>query len=75
MRDVVETGIEATRFFHENEAAVAANLDLWKWRNDEYPSWFKTEIMIWYSRHKAVEMHRNDAAAEYARRKAKQRRR
>ena len=72
---MVETGIEASRAFHENEAAVAANLDLWKWRQDEYPSWFKAEVMIWYSRHRAVEIHRADAAAEYARRKARAKRR
>jgi len=41
---------------------MSAGLDYWKWRNDEYPPWFRAEVVAWYELDGLVKMHAEDAA-------------
>lgn len=69
LKRTIKTGIEMSTLLTEWEAAHAANLDLFKWETDEYPSSFKAKVMGWYSRHTELELHRQDAVARSANRK------
>jgi len=53
----------------EWEAAHAANLDLHKWEEGEYPPSFKAKVIAWHTRHQEIELHRSDAV-EKARKRA-----
>ncbi|RPJ40042.1 MAG: hypothetical protein EHM35_00100 [Planctomycetaceae bacterium] len=55
----------------EWEAAHAANLDLYKWDQGEYPTAFMARVLAWFSRHRELEMHRDDAVARAMERKGK----
>jgi hypothetical protein len=55
----------------EWEAAHAANLDLYKWDQGEYPPAFMARVLAWYSRHRELDMHRDDAVARAMARRTK----
>lgn len=58
--------------FEQWEAAIAAGAtltELMMWDNNEIPSWFKALVVAWYDKHILVDNHRQDAAAESAKRK------
>ena len=55
----------------EWEAAHAAGLDLNKWEEGEYSPSFKAKVIAWHSRHVELDLHRQDAVARAAARKAK----
>ncbi len=61
MRHTVATDIELSPALLEWEAAHAAGVDLWKWDNGEYGSQFQAKVIAWYTRHKELELHRQDA--------------
>jgi len=50
---------------------MAAGLDYWKWRNDEYPTWFKAEVIAWWELDGLVKMHAEEAAQDAAEKKSK----
>lgn len=64
LKGKINSGITFGRSFAEAEACVAANLSYDKWRlTEEYPSWFKAEVVVWYENHNLVAMHQRAAEA------------
>jgi hypothetical protein len=55
--------------YTEWDAAVACNLDLWKWINDEYPNWFKAKVIAFSEDRKLVKLHTEDALATESKRR------
>lgn len=67
----VNPQIEYSSAFSEWEAATAAGLDMYKWENLHYPSWFRARVLAWYKAHVLVEAHTQDAVNAKMRQKMK----
>ena len=67
----VNPHISYGRTFEEWEAATSANLDLWRWVNDEYPAWFKVKVVAFNRLRVLVELHKSDAVAKKSKQKMK----
>ena len=65
----VQAGIRYSQHYAETAACIAAGCDLWKWRNNEYPSWFKAEVMVWHEKSNLIALHNMDAAYRKQRKK------
>lgn len=50
---------------------MAAGLDYWKWRNDEYPPWFRAEVVAWYELSGLIRMHSEDASQKASEKRSK----
>jgi hypothetical protein len=67
----VNPQITYSNAFGEWEAATAANLDMYKWEQGLYPSWFKARVLAWYSASRLVKAHIEDALNAKMRQKRK----
>lgn len=65
----VVTGISHGRSFTEAQACMGAGLDYWKWRNGDYPPWFRAEVVAWYELSSLVKRHTEVAAEKAAKAK------
>lgn len=50
---------------------MAAGLDYWKWRNEEYPLWFRAEVVAWYELSGLIKMHVDEASQKAAEKKSR----
>ena len=57
----VQTGIRYSQYYAEPDACIAAGCDLWRWRQGEYPGWFKAEVMVWYAKRSDIALNVEDA--------------
>lgn len=57
LRPGINVGISYGRSFVEANACMAAGLDYWKWRNDEYSSEFRAEVVAWYELNHLISSH------------------
>jgi hypothetical protein len=71
LRGAVATGIEVSASTAIYDALVEAGLDLWKWENEEYPSWFLAQVMEWAKNRALRRDHVEDAKDAAIRRRSK----
>ena len=69
----IKTGITETPAMTEYEAVVAAGLDLWKWEQQEYPTWFRANVLAWHTGHVLKEIHSQDVVSSVMESKRKKR--
>lgn len=51
------------------QAATAAGLDMWKWENGEYPTWFMERTMAWWNMSNVMSAHMEDAKYKHSKKK------
>lgn len=57
LRPGLKVGITYGRSFTEAQACMKAGLDYYMWRTDEYPMWFKAEVVGWYELNGLIDAH------------------
>jgi hypothetical protein len=67
----VRAGIAYNSSFAEAEACIAANLNYYKWRLDEYPQWLKAEVVAWHQLSKLIDSHVKAAEAKHVEKMSK----
>jgi hypothetical protein len=61
--------------FVEWDAALSANLDLWKWELGIYPKWFKVRVIAFHNMRNVVATHTEDQKAIEMEREARRKKR
>ena len=67
----IRVGIEYNKSFAEADACIAAGLDYYEWRNDNYPQWLKSEVVAWHQMSGLIRSHVKSAEAKHSERKGK----
>lgn len=67
----VNSGITYNKSYSEIEACVAAGLDYYLWRTNEYPDWLKAEVVTWHRLRGLVTAHQKSAEAKEIEKRSK----
>lgn len=71
LKSDIRVGITYAESYTEASACVSAGLDYYKWRTDEYPVWFKGEVVAWYEMSGLIKAHTEAAKAKAQKKRAK----